>query len=137
MQQRSVYTFYYGLFMDDDVLRSAGIEVREPRRGFVEGFALRIGERATLISRANERAYGIAYSMPHSDIDKLYGQLGLEDYKPEGVLVNTFNGGSFAALCFNLLEAPDENEKNTAYADKLKAALNKFKFPQEYISQID
>jgi len=137
VQERIVYTFYYGLFMDDDVLRSAGIEVKGRRRGFVKDFELRIGERATLISRANERAYGMVYGMSHSDIDKLYGQSGLEDYKPEGVLVDTFDGDSFAALCFNLLKAPDEAEKNTAYADKLKVVLNKFEFPQEYISQIN
>jgi len=90
--------------MDDDVLRSAGIEANGPRRGFVEDVELRIGEPATIILRANERAYGMVYRMPHSDIDKLYGQTGLEDYKPEGVLVNTFDGDSFAGFVLQLAQ---------------------------------
>jgi len=122
--------------MDEDVLRTAGVIPVSPRRGYVDDFELRIGRRATLVSRANERAYGLIYSMSHRDIDKLYGQPGLEDYRPEAVLVNKLEGGSCVALCFNLLVEAVDDEKNTAYAEKLTIALKKFEFPPEYIGRI-
>jgi hypothetical protein len=58
MTDRRVDGFFYGLYMDLEILREAGVAPASPRRAYVDGFALRIGQRATLLPSAGARAYG-------------------------------------------------------------------------------
>lgn len=41
--------FFYGLFMDEDVLRDRGVSPLRPRSAVVPGYRLRIGRRALLV----------------------------------------------------------------------------------------
>ena len=132
MSDRQIDAFFYGLFMDLDVLRKSGVEPTNIRRASVPNFALRIGQRATLISSAGTRAYGILMSLSHEQLDKLYGAPGLEHYHPEAVLVQTLDGVATAALCYNLIKAPGPDERNPEYAIRLQGVLRKLDFPAEY-----
>lgn len=49
MATRRIDVFFYGLFMDAELLRSKGAFPVNIRRAGVPGFELRIGERATLL----------------------------------------------------------------------------------------
>ena len=44
-----VTIFYYGMFMDPDVLNAKGVRPFDIRQAYVERFALRLGKRATLV----------------------------------------------------------------------------------------
>ncbi len=44
--------------MDESLLATKGIRPSEVNLGFVDGYGLRIGERATLVRRPDSRAYG-------------------------------------------------------------------------------
>jgi len=57
-----------------------------PRRAYVEGFALRIGQRATLLPSAGTRVYGMLYALTHAELERLLYRAGLEHYRPEAVL---------------------------------------------------
>ena len=61
-----------------------------PRRAFVEGFTLHIGQRATLMPMAGARAYGMLIALTHHDIAQLYAAPGLQHYLPEAVLAHTY-----------------------------------------------
>ena len=50
--RRRIDTFFYGLFMDIDILREADVTPVNPRRAYVDDFVLRIGQRATLLPSA-------------------------------------------------------------------------------------
>ena len=50
--------FFYGLFMDETLLREKGFQPTSPELGYIEHYALRIGERATLVKIVGQRAYG-------------------------------------------------------------------------------
>lgn len=136
MTERRVDAFFYGLFMDSDVLAKSGVDVINPRRAFVEGFSLVIGNRATLVAEQGGRAYGILLSVTHADLNALYSADGLEEYVPDAVTVKLIETGEVPALCYNLLERPDPKESNHEYAKLLKAALAKYDFPANYISSI-
>ena len=136
MTDRSIDAFFYGLFIDHEILREAGVAPMNPRRAYLEGFALRIGRRATLVPSAGARAYGMLFALTHADIDRLYAAPGLEPYRPEAVLVSTLNGGSLPALCYNLLELPGPDEANADYAARLRETLGRLEFPSEYITSI-
>ncbi len=136
MTGRRVDGFFYGLFMDDGVLRQAGVAAERSRRAYVADFALRIGRRATLVPSQGARAYGMVYAMTHAELERLYGAQGLEAYRPEAVTAELLDGGSVPALCYNLLEAPAPDEANADYAEKLRAALRRLDFPADYIETV-
>ena len=69
---RRIAVFFYGLFMDADILRSKAIDPAGPRRASVSGFALRIGQRATLVPDPDGRAHGVLMELQHEEIDRLY-----------------------------------------------------------------
>lgn len=87
MIDRRVDGFFYGLYMDLDVLREAGVP-------------------------------------------------GLEHYRPEAVLAHRLGGAATPALCYNLREAPRPEERNPAYAERLRRALARLDFPPDYIASV-
>ena len=82
MTDRRIDGFFYGLFMDREVLRKQGVEAANPRRAYVEGYALRIGRRATLLPAPGARAYGMLFALTHDELESLYSAPGLEAYRP-------------------------------------------------------
>jgi hypothetical protein len=136
MTGRRVDGFFYGLFMDEDILRDSQIVPVNPRRAYVDDFALFIGRRATLVPASGARSYGMIYSLTHDELDTLYSAPGLEVYRPEALLAQTLDGTVFPAMCYNLREAPSPDEANPEYAERLREALNKLEFPAEYVSAV-
>ena len=136
MRQRRIDGFFYGLFMDADILRDGGILPERPRRAFIEGFRLLIGRRATLVPAPGARAYGVIFALTHDELESLYGRPGLEQYRPEAVLARSLEGEAMPALCYNLREAPGPDEANPDYAARLRTALGKLDFPPEYIASV-
>lgn len=133
MTDRAIDVFFYGLFMDDNLLRSRGIVPVNPRPATVEGFGLRIGKRATLVTARHERSYGMVMGLTHEELKRLYSGPGLEQYRPEAVSCTTFAGELVSALCYNLPGAPPANEINEEYAGQLRAVLARLGFPAEYV----
>lgn len=136
MSERRIDAFFYGLFMDVDLLRDRKVEPVNPRRAYVADFALHIGERATLLPSPGARAYGMLVALTHTELDRLYGAPGLEPYCPEAVLAQPFEGKAMPALCYNLREAPALQERDPEYAARLQRALARLHFPPDYIAYI-
>jgi hypothetical protein len=136
MSDPRIDVFFYGLFMDADILREAGVTPLNPRKARLDDFALRIGGRATLIPILSASAYGMLYALSQSELDRLYAGPGLEQYRPEAVRVRPLEGEATPALCYNLPEAPHPEERNPEYAARLQQTLGKLGFPPEYIASI-
>jgi len=137
MPERRVDVFFYGLFMDTEILRASGVaQPANPRRAFVDDFELRIGKRATLLPRAGTRAYGMLFALTHAELDLLYAAPGLEQYRAEAISAQWFDGVVTPALCYNLRDPPQANEWNAEYASRLQDALARLGFPEAYVASI-
>jgi hypothetical protein len=136
MASRRLEVFFYGLFMDVALLRGQAVVPTHARRAFVEGFTLRIGQRAMLIPTEGARAYGMVMALTHHDIAQLYAAPGLQHYRSEAVLAQTLEGQAVPALCYNLAEPQRAGEQNPAYAAQLKAVLQGLGFPAAYVASI-
>ena len=136
MTDRPIEVFFYGLFMDDNLLRKRGIVPLNPRSATVEGFGLRIGKRATLVPARQERSYGMVMGLTHEELQGLYSGPGLENYRPEAVTCTTLTGELVSALCYNLPNAPAPDEVNEEYAGQLRAVLARLGFPAEYVERV-
>lgn len=136
MSDRRIDAFFYGLFMDREILRNAGVEPTNPRRAYVDGFTLRVGQRATLVPWPGGRAYGMLFALTHAELDRLYAAPGLEQYHAEAVLAMPLAGTPLPALCYNLREAPQPHERDSEYAARLQRALRELDFPAEYVASV-
>ena len=136
MDTRRLDVFFYGLFMDQELLIAKGARPTNIRLASVRDYALRIGERAALVREHSARVYGVVMSLSHDELDKLYSEPGLRAYRPEPVLADTSNGEVIAALCYNLVEPPSNDEHNPEYASKLRLVAQRIGLPAEYIASI-
>jgi len=136
MTDRRLDVFMYGLFMDGALLRYRKARPVNERRAYVDDYALRIGRRALLVPNPGARAYGVVFGLTHVDLDHLYSEAGLEDYRPEAVLAHVLDGGPTPALCYNLPEVPPPGDHNVEYAERLRGVLSELGFPEDYVASV-
>lgn len=120
--------FFYGLYMDPDILAQKGVKARRPRVAVVEDYVLRIGNKATLLRASGQSAHGMVYALTHEEIYSLYWGAGLDEYHAEAVLAKTTEK-EIVALCCNLLNAPASDESNPEYTEKLKQVMTRLGVP--------
>jgi hypothetical protein len=121
--------------MDESLLAKKGIKPSEINLGFVDGYGLRIGERATLVRRPESRAYGAMMDIAPSDATELYSEESVADYVPEPVIVELMDGKQVAATCYTL-PADKVTGTNKKYADSLLEVATRLDFPDFYLDQI-
>jgi hypothetical protein len=136
MISRRTDVFFYGLFMDQDLLRAKGMEPQAVELASVPGFALRIGQRAAIAPSPNGRVHGVVMSLTPAELERLYSEPSVQAYKPQAVLAQLAAGGMTAALCYNLPEPPAASERNPEYAAKLRVIAEKVGLPSEYVASI-
>jgi hypothetical protein len=133
---RRIDVFFYGLFMDESLLREKGLSPEGRRAACVENFRLVIGERATLVPSAGGDAHGVLFSLTPGEVDALYSEESVGAYRPEAVCAQTADGTVVPALCFNLPAPPDARERNPLYASKLRELAARLGLPADYVSSI-
>jgi hypothetical protein len=131
-----VDVFFYGLFMEEALLREKGLRPEDRRLASVEGFRLVIGERATLVRCEGGEAHGVLFSLTRVEVEALYSEESVSAYRSEVVSARTPDGRVAQALCFNLPAQPSLDERNPLYASKLKELAERLGLPAEYVSSI-
>jgi Gamma-glutamyl cyclotransferase, AIG2-like len=137
MSQRRADVFFYGLFMDQDLLRSNGLQPENVELASLPGMTLRLGERAALFPDARGRVHGVVMSLTLDELQRLYSDPGVHSYRPQAVLIHPQSGGTVAALCYNLPDPPAPGSRNPDYAEKLRAVGRKVGLPREYVASIE
>jgi hypothetical protein len=135
MNECSVAVFFYGLFMDESLIRSKGIQPSRTAFGYVDGYRLRIGTRATLEVEAAGRVYGVLMSFRREDLEKLYSDDTVADYVPEKVSVTLASGVDESAVCY-LLPPGKLEGTNSQYAASLLQLATSLGFPGDYLAKI-
>ena len=72
--------------MDKSLLATKGIEPSDVKLGFVEGYGLRIGKRATLVRCPDSRAYGAMMDIVPSEVTELYAEESVADYVGRSIM---------------------------------------------------
>jgi len=132
----SVNVFFYGLFMDAEALRAKGFHPVNARMASVAGMALRIGRRATLIPDPAKSAHGFVIGLSHPEIDALYAEPSVADYRPEALIARLADGSLIPALCFNLPPSGEVAEPNPEYAAKLREVASRLGLPAAHVASI-
>lgn len=133
---RRIEVFFYGLFMDETLLRGKGLSPSGRARARVENFRLVVGRRATLAPCEGAEAHGLVYSLTHAELDALYSEASVGAYRPEAVRALLDDGTSVPALCFNLPAPPAPGEQDPLYASKLRSLAARVGLPPAYVASI-
>ncbi|HEX8149052.1 MAG TPA: gamma-glutamylcyclotransferase family protein [Pyrinomonadaceae bacterium] len=134
---RRIDVFFYGLFMDEAVLRGKGLSPAGRRLARVENYRLVIGGRATLVPSAGGTAHGVLFSLTPAEVDALYSEASVSAYRPEAVCAQLADGSVVPALCFNLPAPPASEERDPLYASKLRRLAARLGLPPDYVSSIE
>jgi cation transport regulator ChaC len=133
-----VWVFFYGSYINFDVLREVDLLPSTWEVARLAGFDIKICPRANLI-RSDERCvYGIVAKATHAELTRLYAhareQLG-EIYLPEAVLVETSDGALRPALCYicpEMMDRPAEPD----YVARIAKPAREYGFPDWYLERL-
>jgi hypothetical protein len=134
-KNRLLDVFFYGLYMDAEILKLKGVEARNPRFGYVENYKVRVGNFATMLRSFGDRVYGVIYSLSHQELYNLYWGSGLTQYGAEALQACTGRDGlnRIPVLCCNLIEPPDSSETNPEYEQKLEILCVKLGIKDKFL----
>jgi len=139
MSAPKVWSFFYGSYMNAEVLAELELVLEDVEVAKLDGFELRIEPLANLVRAEGYAAFGIVGRLTHAKLDELYAHardvLG-GYYLPEAVLVRTRRGVYLPAMCWiasDLAPAPAE----PAYVDRILAPAVEYGFPSWYLELIE
>ena len=135
MNTNEINVFFYGLFMDESILASKDVRPTETTIGYVDGFNLHIGKRATLLREPKSRAYGVLMKITSEDAAALYSEPSVADYVAEPVVVILPGDVEVSAVCYNL-PAAKLTGTNPAYAAALLTLATRLRMPDSYLDHI-
>ena len=129
--------FFYGLFMDKELLMEKGFHPHVIGEALLSGYRIHISEKAFLIPGEQGRVYGIVMDLSDEETQKLYSDPGVKEYHPERVQVQLTDQNEYSeVVCYNLKNHPVTEVTNTEYASKLALLAMKLQFKKEYIDEI-
>jgi cation transport regulator ChaC len=135
----AVWVFFYGSYMNFDVLREVGLVPGASEVGRVAGFEVRISPRANLVRSDGGVVYGLLATATHDELSRLYAHardvLG-EVYLPEAVLVETLDGTWRAALCYLCADMRPQ-PADPAYVERIAGPARALGFPAWYIERLE
>lgn len=127
--------FFYGLFMDEDILRNKGIHISDQQTGFLKDHTIKITERANLVSSMGDKVFGSVMEISEDDVKQLYSQPDVSEYFPEEFSIVTDTGETVTATCY-ILPHTDGTLMNQAYAKALYELAERKKFPAAYLERL-
>ncbi len=138
MTEPRVWVFFYGSYMNLDVLREVDLVPGPCEAAALGGFDITIRPRANLVPSERQQVYGILTTATHAELHRLYDhaqQVLGETYLPQAVLARGMNGLWRPALCYI---APDMPPRPAArdYVDRIVKPAREFGFPTWYIDRL-
>jgi hypothetical protein len=131
-----VWTFFYGSFMNLDVLKEVNYVPEHYEVAKLNGFDIQIQPLATLVRSDQHCVYGIVAPGTHEQLSLLYAQDCVGNYLPEPVLVETLESKWRSAFCY--IAAPNVARPATRdYIDRIVGPARDFGFPAWYIARLE
>jgi hypothetical protein len=139
MADPRVWVFFYGSYINFDVLREVELVPERWEVARLHGFDIRIQPRANLVPSDRDCVYGVVATATHAELARLYAHardvLG-EVYLPEAVLVQTLAGLWRPALCYlcpDMAPRPADN----AYVERITGPARALGFPAWYVARLE
>jgi hypothetical protein len=133
-----VPTFFYGSYINPDVLREADLVPEQVEVACLRGYDIRIASLANLVPSEPNTVYGVLIDMSHEELDRLYAHardvLG-GVYLPRAVAVETRDGRTVPALCY-IADELAESPPDPAYVERILQPARAYGFPGWYLERL-
>ena len=133
-----VWTFFYGSYINLDVLAEVGLRPSDHEVARLSGFDILIRPLANLIRSDQHAVYGIVTTATHAELERLYRHaenvLG-GVYLPEAVIVETRDGKVRPALCY-LSDHMEAHPATDDYVNRIVQPAREYGFPDWYIARL-
>lgn len=131
-----VRVFFYGSFINRQVLAEAGLRPERVETARLDGFDIRIGPLANLVRSEADSVYGIVCLTTQDQLARLYGQAWVGTYLPEVVEVETESGETLPALCY-VAPSPEPRPASDDYIDRIVRPARQCGFPAWYVERLE
>jgi hypothetical protein len=139
MTEPEVWTFFYGSFINRDVLAVVGLVPGEIEVATLAGFDIRIEPLANLVRSDRHVVYGIVATATHAGLGRLYdyaeNDLGAR-YLPEAVLTTTQEGKLRPAMCYLAPDMP-KRPASADYVERITRPAREYGFPEWYVERLE
>ena len=139
MTKNEIWTFFYGSYINLEVLKEVDYTPRKFEVARLPGFELIIRPLANLVRSDEQTAYGIVATVTHTELARLYdhaeNKLGGR-YLPEAVLVQTAAGYWLPALTY-LAPSLSGEPADPDYVARIAGPARAYGFPDWYIQRIE
>lgn len=138
MSDPSVATFFYGSYINRDVLREVELVPQRFEVARLPGYDLSIRPLANLVASSQHSVFGMLASATHAELDRLYRHaqevLG-GVYLPHPVLVFGLAGQAEPALCY-IAPSLSPSAPDPAYVRRILEPAREYGFPDWYLERI-
>ena len=135
-----VWVFFYGSYMNFDVLAEAQYKPERWEAASLAGFDIVIGPRANLVRAERGVAWGINATATHAELDRLYtahAKVLLGDtYLPEAVLTCSADGTLRPAMTY-ICPHMEPRPADKAYVERIARPARRLGFPEWYVAKIE
>jgi hypothetical protein len=139
MDATRVWVFFYGSFINLDVLGRVDYVPERFEVARLAGFDIQISPLANLVRAEQQCVYGLLATATHDELRRLYDYArdGLGGtYLPEAVLVETLAGTWRPALCY-IAAALEPGLPSNEYIDRIVNAARQHGFPPWYVARLE
>lgn len=135
MKTDSMQTFFYGLYMDAELLRSLGAQPDVPRVARLDDYKLDLHGAAKVVESPGEVVWGTLMLLTGSELDALYSGPATARYRPMRAVATTIRGERVVCLCYNQ-PVGAEADLNREYLSKLIGVAEKVGLPEGYVGAL-
>ena len=137
MTEPTVWVFFYGSFINRDVLARAGYVPKQIIPARLDGYRFVAETLANLEKQEAASTYGVLCPASESEITELYDQDWVRGaYFPRPVMVEDERGYQVMALCYIAARTPP-GSPSADYLDLILAPAREYSFPSWYIERIE
>ena len=138
MAEPEVWTFFYGSYINFDVLKEVELEPTEWEVARLHGYDIKIEPRANLERSDADTVYGIVATATYRQLNDLYAHakevLG-ETYLPEAVLTETLDRTWRPALCY-ICPDMEPRPADPDYVARIIGPARHYGFPSWYLDRL-
>lgn len=128
--------FFYGLYMDPDLLRTLGADPIDPRPARLEGYRLDLHGPAKIVPAPGRTVCGMIIGLSPQHLLSLYSGGSTREYRSIEIMVLDAESRPIPVICYNR-PLRDGIPFNRDYLEKLLVVVRRVGLPPEYIRDLE
>jgi len=131
----SLKIFFYGSFMDLELLRTLGVVPKTFETAELKDWSIAFSPMATLVRSEGDHVYGTIAELSRDEVRTLYTRDDLKHYTPVDITVATEQNNRVPAQCYISKPAAGQNP-SVEYLQRVVQASENLGFPPAYLAKL-